>query len=111
MQRDMTTLTLELPPQIYQQLRERAERLGKSPQAIVREWLIERLSSPNSEPVSDREKVRAALRTAGLRIEMSPALRARVNPSLSLEEVETALAKAGGTPLSEIILEQRGPKG
>ncbi len=59
----MTTLTLELPPQIDQQLRERAERLGKSPQAIVREWLIE------------------------------------------------PLAKAGGTPLSEIILEQRGPKG
>jgi len=28
-----------------------------------------------------------------------------------LEDVEAALARVGGKPLSEIVLEQRGPKG
>lgn len=107
----MTTLTLELPPEVYRRLHEEADRLGKPPQIIVQEWLVERLTSPAPTPGSDREKAQQALRAAGLLVNPSPDLRVRVGPTVHLEDVEAALARAGGKPLSKIVLEQRGPKG
>lgn len=103
-------LTLELPPEVYHRLREVAERLGQSPQVMVQEWLIERLVPPTPATDSEREKVRQALRAAGLLVELSPTLRERIDPTVRQEDVEASLARAGGKPLSEIVLEQRGPK-
>ena len=54
--------------------------------------------------------MRQALRAAGLLVELSPTLRARIDPTVRQEDVEASLARAGGKPLSEIVLEQRGPK-
>ena len=65
----MTTLTLELPPEVYHRLHEAADRLGKPPQVVVQEWLIERLSVPIPAPDSERAKARRALRAAGLLVE------------------------------------------
>jgi len=107
----MTTLTLELPPEVYRRLHEEADRLGKPPQVVVQEWLIERLSVPILAPESEREKARQALRATGLLVEQRPHLRRRVDQKVHLEDVEAALARVGGKPLSEIVLEQRGPKG
>ncbi len=106
----MATLTLQLPLQVYQQLCEQADRLGKSPQRVVQEWLIERLDVLASETDNERARVKAALRAAGLLGELTPALRERANPTVPLEEIEAALARAKGPSLSEIILEQRGPR-
>ena len=108
----MTTLTLELPPEVYRRLHVEANRLGKPPQVVVQEWLIERLSVPIPVPDSgEREKARRALRAAGLLVEQRSPLYQRVAQTVRLEDVEAALARAGGKPLSEIVLEQRGPKG
>ena len=106
----MTNLTVELPPEIYRRLHEEASRQGKSPQLVAQEWLIERLSPLPPAPNSNREQVRLALRAAGLLVELSPDLRLRADPTVHLEDVEASLARAGGKPLSEIVLEQRGPK-
>ena len=106
----MTTLTLELPPEAYRRLHEEAHRQGKSPQLVAQEWLIERLSPLNPAPDSTREQVRRALRAAGLLVGLSPDLRRRADPTVQPEDVEASLARAGGKPLSEIVLEQRGPK-
>ncbi|HMO58209.1 MAG TPA: hypothetical protein PKA05_21315 [Roseiflexaceae bacterium] len=38
------------------------------------------------------------------------ACRTAAGATLSLEEVQAILARAGGKPLSEIVIEQRGPK-
>jgi len=57
----------------------------------------------------DREKARQALREAGLLTELHPDLIRLANLNVSLEDVQASLARAGGKPLSEIILEQRGP--
>lgn len=106
----MATLALELPTEIYHRLHDEAQRLGKPPQRVVQEWLIARLAPP--VPASnDREKARRALHAAGLLADLSPDLRQRAHPTVRLEEVEASLARAGGKPLSEIVLEQRGPKG
>ena len=107
----MTALTLELPPELYARLRAEAERLGKPPEGIAQDWLAERLGA--AAPASDRQRARAALRASGLLVEdpLGPALRGRVEgATVTLDEVRADLAQAGGPPLSEIILAQRGPK-
>jgi hypothetical protein len=107
----MTTLTLELPPELYERLRVTADQLGTSAEAVAQAWLAERLASQHPATMSDRERVREALRAAGLLAELSPELRKRAESSTAtLEEVSAALERAGGKPLSEIVLEQRGPK-
>ncbi len=106
----MTTLTLELPPELYERLRAEADRLGKPAPVVARELLAERLPPPPAPP-GERERTRAVLRAAGLLAELSPEEKERAAQSTAtLEEVSAALDRAGGKPLSEIILEMRGPK-
>jgi len=103
----MTTLTIDLPSDLYERLRAEAERAGKPPATVAREWLAERLPPAASE----RELIREALRAAGLLVEFSPEEIAQARAvTVTLEEVSAALDRAGGRPLSEIVLEQRGPK-
>jgi hypothetical protein len=108
----MTTLMLELAPELYERLRQKAERDGESVEDTVRELLIERLAL-SAEPTtkSEREVAREALRAAGLLAELSPEEKKRAARSTAtLEEVRIALDKVGGKPLSELILEMRGSK-
>lgn len=107
----MTALNLKLPPHVYRQLREEAARLGKPPQVIAQEWIVERLTPQPTAPSSDRERARQVLRAAGLLTELGPNLHQLADPTVRLEDVRAALNRAGGKALSEIILEQRGPKG
>jgi len=106
----MATLTLELPPEAYHRLHEEANRLGKPPQVVAQEWLIERLSVLIPAPDNARETVRRVLRAAGLLVEPSQRLQRYVDKQVRLEDVEASLARVGGKPLSEIIHEQRSPK-
>jgi len=108
---DTVSVMLELSPEAYGRLRDEAGRLGKALPAIAREWLIERLAMSPAPPLDERAPVRQALRAAGLLTELGPELRVRADPTISLEEVQEALDRADGKPLSEIIIEQRGPKG
>jgi alkylation response protein AidB-like acyl-CoA dehydrogenase len=106
----MTTLTLELAPELYEQLRAEAERHGKTAQAMAQDWLTERLTPPIAPP-GERERAVEALRAAGLLAELSPEEKQLAHQSTAtLEEVQEALNRAGGKPLSEIVLEMRGPK-
>lgn len=106
-----TALTLELPPDVFTRLRTEAERVGKPRSAVVQEWVAERL--PAAPPAGDRARARrAARRRAVNRGPRGPELRRRAETAqVTLEEVSADLERAGGRPLSEIILEQRGPKG
>ena len=107
----MTTLTLEVPPNLYQRLSEEAIRLGKSPQLIAQELLVERLTNLKPTIEDDHEKVGQILAEAGLLSELGPNLRQRAETATAtLEEVKNALDHASGKPLSEIVLEQRRPR-
>jgi plasmid stability protein len=104
----MATLTIDLPRDLYERLRAEAERAGQPTEDVAREWLAERLPAP---ALSDREKAREALRAAGLLVEYSPKEIAEAKAvAVTLEEVSALLDRAGGRPLSEIVLEQRGPR-
>ena len=106
----MTAMTLELSPELYARLRAEAERQGKPPEGVAEAWLAERLATPTAP--YDRERSIAAVRAAGLLVEPTPEELAWAETvDVTLEEVSAALERTGGRPLSEIILEQRGPKG
>jgi len=51
------------------------------------------------------------LREAGLLTEPDPELKRQVaQATMSLEDIQAIFARVGGKPLSEIVLDQRGPK-
>jgi hypothetical protein len=106
----MTTLRMELPPDVYRRLLKEARHLGKSPQDVAQEWVVERLMTRSGSGNDGRQKVREALQEAGLLSELSPNLRRLADPAVRLEDVKAALERAEGKALSEIILDQRGPK-
>jgi plasmid stability protein len=102
----METLTLELSLSAYDELRKRAQQAGKAPEALSQEILEAALQGGASPPKTARE----ILRAAGLLTELSPELRARIIPGVTLGEVRASLSRAGGPSLSEIVDQQRGPK-
>jgi hypothetical protein len=107
----MTSLTVELAPAVYQRLYEEADRLGKPAQVVAQELLTERLATLTVAPDDEQERVRRVLQEAGLLTELGPELRKLADPTIPLQEVRAALDRVEGKSLSEIVLEQRGPKG
>lgn len=104
----MTTLTIDLPASVYERLRTVAEQKHITIEAVAQEWLVEKSSGPVT---GERERLRAALRAAGRLGELSLEEKQRAaHSTLTLEEARAILDRAGGKPLSEIILEMRGPK-
>jgi hypothetical protein len=105
----MTILTLQLPKPVYERLRAIAQHQQKSIESIAQEWLTEK--SALEPQGSERERAIAALRAAGLLTELSAEEKARAAQStLTLPEARAILDRAGGKPLSEEVLEMRGPK-
>ncbi len=103
-----------MQPDLYALLHAEAERQGQLPERVARKWLAERLvpltaALPGEEanPPRDRERVRAALRAAGVLVESTPEQLAWAGTvDVALEEVREALDRASGKPLSEIVIEQ-----
>jgi predicted transcriptional regulator len=107
----MATLTLELPPDLYDRLHTEANRLGKPVPIVAQELLSERLATPIEAAKSEQERGMAALRAAGLLAEPSAEMKKLAEQStMTLEEARAVLDRSGGQPLSELILEMRGPK-
>jgi hypothetical protein len=102
----MAILTINLSPTAYEQLQKRARAVGKPPEVLSRELLEEALQIELPAEPSARDLLQAA----GLLRPLSPTLRSKITPGVTLEEVRAILGKAGGPSLSEIILDQRGPK-
>jgi hypothetical protein len=108
----MATLTLALAPDLYGRLRQEAERIGKPLDKTAQELLAQQLADlPTPVEKSERERVREALQAAGLLAELGPEEKKRASQAtMTLEEIRAVLDRAGGPPLSEMVLEMRGPK-
>jgi plasmid stability protein len=122
----MATVIVELPAESYEQLTQRAAAAGKTPEALSRDILEAALVAsapaatataeapdtppPATEPAGEPPTAREILKAAGHLVELSPELRSLIIPGVTLEEVQEALTRAGGPSLSDIIIEQRGPK-
>lgn len=111
----MVALTVELGQAVYERLQQEADRVGQPVKAVAEIWITQRAELITSvlspAPDSERERSIEVLRAAGLLAEPSPQMLALAAQSTAtLEEVQVAFARASGKPLSEIVLEQRGPK-
>jgi hypothetical protein len=103
----MTTLMIEVPPETYAELSSIAKQTGRSAADLALAQLQQWLASLHSQP--SREQ--ALLREAGLVADPSPEMLQRAaQASMTLSEVRAALDRVGGKPLSEVIIEMRGPK-
>jgi len=100
----MATLTLELPKDLLKLLQKRAVERGEELQETALRILERELAA---EAKSERERVIEVLQAAGLIRPLSEELRQMIDSTVTHEEVEAAFAKAGGKPLSQIIIEQR----
>ena len=112
----MTILTLELAPDLLQQLKQEAERTGQSVETVAATVLREHVPNARPQrydvdnaPSEAHARLREALQSAGLLTDLGPELQKRAESSTAtLEDVQAAFARAGGVPLSEIVLEQHG---
>lgn len=107
----MTTLTLDVPREVFVRLKQRAAGAGTSVEAVARELLVEQVARQLPEPHAEREVVWEILRDAGLLADLTPAeARRGAEADVSLDEISAALDRAVGPDLSELIIEMRGPK-
>lgn len=103
----MYTITIDLSAETYKQLEERARKSGQAVEVLSRELLETALTS---HEVACPRTAREALQAVGRVRPLSDALRRKIIPGVTLEEVRAILSQAGGPSLSDIIHEQRGPK-
>jgi hypothetical protein len=103
----MNTIVIDIPPETYRRLQEEARAAGKAPEALTRELVETALGV--GQPMRSSQ-TREALAASGRIRPLSPSLRQRIIPGVTLEEVRQALTQRAGPSLSEIILEQRGAK-
>ena len=103
-------IVVHLPTESLERLQEWAKRMGTSPEALTQEIVEQALEQQSPQPDSSSKNTREILEAAGLVHPLSPRLRNLIIPGVTLEQVRTAMARAGGPSLSEIIMEQRGPR-
>lgn len=107
----MTTLILDVPREVFVQLKQRAVGTGTSIEAVAQELLAEQVAQQPMTLHSERDAVGDILREAGLLADLTPdEARRGAEADVSLDEVSAALDRAGGPPMSELIMEMRGPK-
>jgi hypothetical protein len=103
-------LTVRLPAKLHEQLKQRARQSDHSLNTIVVEALQEGLAHTVEYPLSEHEKFRKVLRESGMLVELGPQWTKGLEdvPLLTHEELQEKLK--GVPPLSDIIIEDRGPR-
>lgn len=104
----MATITLTLPGETYRLLEERGRKSGKLPREVLLEVLEEALKKNASDFRGPTRSVGQILAATGRLRALSPYLQDKIIAGVSLKEVKASMQKAGGKPLSIIIMEQRG---
>ena len=91
----MTTVTLNLSADIYQQLHQISHQQSRTVEKMIQKWIIENIASPQKDL---REQSRQLLKTTGLHTELGPELQKQAeNSTATLEQVQAAFARAGST--------------
>ena len=103
----MSTLIIDLPQETYERLEAQARKVGKAPETLTLEFIETALKAEEGTP---SRTARELLQASGRIRPLSPALRRKIIPGVTLDEVRRMVSRAAGPSLSEIILRQRGPK-
>ena len=101
----LNTIAVHIPQETYRRVARQARKMGKAPDEWTREVIETALQlREQPRPQTTTEVLQAAGRVRPL----SEALRQKIIPGVTLDEVRSALSEATGPSLSEIIVEQRG---
>ncbi|MDP2935538.1 MAG: hypothetical protein Q8O86_03505 [Dehalococcoidia bacterium] len=103
----MTIIVVNIAQETYRRLQEEARKVGKAPEALTRELLEMSLQAREE---ARQGTARGVLQASGRVRPLGETLRRKIIPGVTRDEVRASLAKAGGPPLSEIVLRQRGAK-
>ncbi len=108
-------MQIEFPANVAKRLEERARSEGKEPSAVVVEIVEKELPpTPPDKPLTERERVRAIFKEAGLLSEVDPEMVKQYVKPRSEEEVEEMrqrLRQLSFSPtFSEMIIDDRGPR-
>jgi hypothetical protein len=105
-------LTVRLPADMHQRLRRRARENNLSLNQTIIQAVQEALNSePAGETLSEREQVLRVLKESGLYEPLGPEWRKSIGdePVLPHEELRQQIGELS-PPLSETIIEDRGPR-
>ncbi len=101
----LNTTAVHIPQETYRRVAQQARKMGKAPDEWTRELIETALQlREQTRPQTTAEVLQAAGRTRPL----SDALRRKIIPGVTLDEVRSALLETAGPSLSQIIVEQRG---
>ena len=103
-------LTVRLPKQLHQILRERAVRSEQSMNKVIVDTLWRGVEHEQAAPLSEYEHAMAAIRKTGLLMTLGPEWDKYVEdaPDMTVEELREALR--GISPLSEDVIADRGER-
>jgi hypothetical protein len=105
----MATITLEISSSLYEQLRREADERKVTVEQVAQARLARLAVIDGKE--TNREQAVEVLRAAGMLADLGPEEIERAGQlTMTLEEVQAALAHTEGGLLSELVLELRGPK-
>jgi hypothetical protein len=104
----MNTITLNVDPELYEQVSAEAKARGQAMEEYSRE-LFE--SAFETRRKSSKQTARELLEAAGMLRPLGNELRKLIISDVPLDEIIEEMSKAGGPSLTEILQEHRGPKG
>ena len=99
-------ILVRLRPRPYRRLEEWAQRVGKTPESLTQE-IVEQALRESACLDGPTRTTREILQSTGRVRVVGEALRRRIIPGVTLDEVRASLARAGGPSLSETVLAQR----
>jgi plasmid stability protein len=109
MAEEKVKLTVRLPARLHRALRQRAAEYDVSlNQALVDTLAAELAPSPREE--SEAEKVDRVLRESGMLVELGPEWDVLIGDESAIPSVEDVREMLRGVPLSDWIIEDRGPR-
>ncbi len=103
-------LTVRLPAKLHEKLKQRAHQYNQSLNKVMVETLQEGLTHPVEYPLSEHDKYRMVLRDSGMLVEMGPQWFQGLEDVPLLTHEELWELTKGMSPLSETIIEERGPR-
>jgi hypothetical protein len=111
MQQPTVKLTLRLPAALHEKLRQRARASDQSLNTVIVEAMQQGLDAEITYPEeSEREKTLRVLRESGLLEPLGPQWLEGLEDVPLLTHAEIREMMKGVPPLSEVIIEDRGPR-
>jgi hypothetical protein len=109
MTEDKVKLTIRLPAQLHQTLKERAVEYNVSLNQVMVDTLMVELR-PESHEETDGQKFDRVLRESGLLVEMGPEWDRLIGDESEIPSAAEVREILRGIPLSDWIVEDRGPR-